>query len=379
MRHRDHAGHLKRVILETKRLITASLHAPREDILEETPAAASAPISAAAAAAAVSTSMSVPAAASAVDPAAVAATVAAQAHSCNSTTSGNGKDRETDSEGRSEDGGVAPAVDPPRVSVRSMVHLPPLPGDTFELCMQLEDLTAQLDAVDRRVQCRELHQRGLEPNLPHLIAVFRHYCNPGGAWSEPGNSNAGINAFAAANAATTADAAATAAAAAAAAAGAPNAAVTGAGPATAPGSSRLTREGFLINAGDDSGADSDADPDPSMEISREEDEENSHSLSAHEAAAVAAAAARTDSSDEEDDEDNADTNPFLLSRPGLRFMLDESGLTQLGRPRADPSVRVCSIPSFEGRKTSTPWSPLSAHLLTETREPRKHMSCTVAF
>jgi len=69
-----------------------------------------------------------------------------------------------------------------RIKKTTVVHLPPMPGDNFELQMWLEDLTAELDEVDRRVQCRELHERGLEPNLPHLIAIFRHYCSPA-AWS----------------------------------------------------------------------------------------------------------------------------------------------------------------------------------------------------
>lgn len=175
--------------------------------------------------------------------------------------------------------------------MKTVVHLPPLPGETFELAMRLDDLTARLDEVDRRVQCREMHQCGLEPNLPRLVAVFRRYCGGGGA---------------------------------------------GLSSPPPPGSTGLAAEAFPIN-----NADFDPDADPPMEISREEDEEELHRGTVD-----------TDIADDDDDDDDdeeeeeaqeeADSeaeassdaatsvNPFLLSGAGLMLMLQESGLVKLG-------------------------------------------------
>lgn len=243
-RHRDQSGHLKRRILETKRLIAATLAAPREEKVFHVPVET--------------------------------------ATTTTPSSSSTGMHRQKSK------------VEVETVtSVKTVVHLPCMPGDRFELSMQLDDLTARLDEVDRRVQCRELHERGLEPNLPRLVAIFRHYSAPGGAWSKRRGER-----LSAADAASAA----------------------GAGLATPrgsalKGSARLTTEGFPMKV-----VDADPDADPPMEISREEDDDELGSR-------MTAAKGNVD---DDDDDDVLITHPFLLSGEGLRFMLEESGLTRIG-------------------------------------------------
>ena len=256
---RDQARHMKRRILETKRLITATLTAPREEKLSEPP---------------INTSTATKAERRLHARAARAREKAAGAASA-STDGASGK-------------------------IRTGVHLPPMPGETFELSMQLDDLTARLDDDDRRVQCRELHERGLEPKLRDLTRVFRHYCAPRGAW---------IGRLEKA----TADAA-----------------------AAVKRDAELARETSTVRVAVRSAAArvaayragvEEADADPTMEMSGDEDGEGLDDV------ALLNIRGEARERDGDEDDDTPDGHPFLLSGAGLRLMLIESGLVDTGVSR----------------------------------------------